>query len=75
MANTHFFEPFYILYCVPSSNIWKILGLATQIRKFAKLLHISLLSELLNCLFEFIRKDRPYRPNCPSERWIIMIRL
>jgi hypothetical protein len=59
-----------ILDYVPASNIWNILRLANEIRKFARLLQCSFLSEILNCLLEFIRKHRPHRPNCPSEGYI-----
>ena len=39
---------------VPASNIWNFLRLANQIRKFARLLQCNFLSEILNCLLEFI---------------------
>ena len=55
---------------VPASNIWNIWRLPNQIRKFARRLQCNFLSEILNCLLEFIRERRPHRPNCPSERYI-----
>jgi len=55
---------------VPASNIWNIQRWVNQIRKFARRLQCSFLSEILNCLLEFMRKHRPHRPNCPSEGYV-----
>ena len=64
-----FLEPILFGF-VPASTMWDIWRLAIQIRKFAGLLQFSFLSKILNCLYKFIRKHRPHRPNCPSEGFI-----